>query len=137
MECYGESRYGESRAQVGTNGKVLMGLSGGVDSSVAVALIHRAIGSRLESVFVDTGLLRAGERERMEHVFARQLGLELRVVDASDLFLDRLAGVLDPEQNRRIIAHTFIERFEKEARPLAHPKFLPQAPPSPPRPHTA
>ena len=126
MANFVETKLAEIRAQVGPNGKVLMGLSGGVDSSVAAALIHRAIGSRLESVFVDTGLLRAGERERMEHVFARQLGLELRVVDASDLFIERLAGVLDPEQKRRIIGHTFIEVFEKEARALGDAKFLGQ-----------
>jgi GMP synthase (glutamine-hydrolysing) len=93
---------------------VLLGLSGGVDSSVAAALIHRAIGDRLKCVFVDTGLLRAGERERMENVFAGQLGIDLTVTDASDLFLKRLADVLDPEHKRRIIGHTFIDVFESE-----------------------
>ena len=76
-----------ARASAAT-ASVLMGLSGGVDSSVAAALIHRAIGDRLKCVFVDTGLLRAGERERMETIFAGQLGIALSVVDASDLFLD-------------------------------------------------
>jgi GMP synthase (glutamine-hydrolysing) len=101
-------------------------LSGGVDSSVAAVLIHRAIGDRLKCVFVDTGLLRAGERERMETVFAGKLGIALSVVDASDLFLARLAGVLDPEQKRRIIGHTFIEVFEKEAQAIGGAGFLGQ-----------
>jgi len=107
MANFVETKLAEIRKQVGPSDKVLMGLSGGVDSSVAAALIHRAIGSRLHCVFVDTGLLRAGERERMENTFARQLGIGLKVTDASDLFLSRLAGVLDPEQKRRIIGHTF------------------------------
>jgi GMP synthase (glutamine-hydrolysing) len=111
---------------VGTGGRVVMGLSGGVDSSVAAVLIHRAIGDRLKCVFVDTGLLRAGERERMETVFAGRLGIPLSVVDASDLFLARLAGVLDPEQKRRIIGHTFIEVFEKEAQAIGGAGFLGQ-----------
>jgi GMP synthase (glutamine-hydrolysing) len=81
---------------------------------VDAALIHRAIGSRLHCVFVDTGLLRAGERERMENTFAGQLGIDLKVTDASELFLSRLAGVIDPEQKRRIIGHTFIDVFESE-----------------------
>jgi GMP synthase (glutamine-hydrolysing) len=114
MASFVETKLGEIRAQVGPNDKVLMGLSGGVDSSVAAALIHRAIGVRLHCVFVDTGLLRAGERERMEHVFAQQLGIDLKVTDASELFLSRLVGVLDPEQKRRIIGHTFIDVFESE-----------------------
>ena len=109
-----ETKLAEIRQQVGPTDKVLMGLSGGVDSSVAAALIHRAIGSRLHCVFVDTGLLRAGERERMENTFAHQLGIDLQVTDASELFLSRLAGVLDPEQKRRIIGRTFIDVFESE-----------------------
>jgi GMP synthase (glutamine-hydrolysing) len=121
-----ETKLAEIRAQVGPKDRVIMGLSGGVDSSVAAALIHRAIGTRLMSVFVDTGLLRAGERERMENVFARQLGLELTVVDASDLFIERLAGVIDPERKRRIIGHTFIEVFEREATALGGARFLGQ-----------
>ncbi|HEY6393864.1 MAG TPA: glutamine-hydrolyzing GMP synthase, partial [Candidatus Binataceae bacterium] len=121
-----ESKVGEIRAKVGDRERVIMGLSGGVDSSVAAALIHRAIGNRLVSVFVDTGLLRAGERERMEDIFARQLGLALKVVDASDLFISRLAGVLDPEHKRRIIGHTFIEVFEKEAAAIGGARFLGQ-----------
>ncbi|HYK65711.1 MAG TPA: glutamine-hydrolyzing GMP synthase, partial [Patescibacteria group bacterium] len=114
MANFVETKVAEIRKQVGPANKVLMGLSGGVDSSVAAALIHRAIGSRLHCVFVDTGLLRAGERERMEKAFARQLGIDLKVTDASELFLSRLAGVVDPEQKRRIIGHTFIDVFESE-----------------------
>ena len=97
MANFVETKLAEIRKQVGPSDKVLMGLSGGVDSSVAAALIHRAIGSRLHCVFVDTGLLRAGERERMENTFAGQLGIDLKVTDASELFLSRLAGVIDPE----------------------------------------
>jgi GMP synthase (glutamine-hydrolysing) len=114
MANFVETKLAEIRKQVGPTDKVLMGLSGGVDSSVAAALIHRAIGSRLHCVFVDTGLSRAGERERMENAFAGQLGIDLKVTDASELFLSRLAGVLDPEQKRRIIGHTFIDVFESE-----------------------
>jgi GMP synthase (glutamine-hydrolysing) len=114
MANFVETKLAELRKQVGPSDKVLMGLSGGVDSSVAAALIHRAIGARLHCVFVDTGLLRAGERERMENTFAGQLGIDLKVTDASELFLSRLAGVIDPEQKRRIIGHTFIDVFESE-----------------------
>src|SRR5512146_162101 len=121
-----ETKLAEIRTRVGDEGRVLMGLSGGVDSSVAAALIHRAIGDRLKCVFVDTGLLRAGERERMETVFAGRLGILLSVADASELFLKRLAGVLDPEQKRRIIGQTFIDVFEKEAEKIGGAKFLGQ-----------
>jgi GMP synthase (glutamine-hydrolysing) len=126
MANFIDTKVAEIQKQVGPKDRVIMGLSGGVDSSVAAALIHRAIGDRLECVFVDTGLLRAGERERMENVFARQLGIALRVVDASELFISRLKGVLDPEQKRRIIGHTFIEVFEKEAHALEGARFLGQ-----------
>ncbi len=93
MAGFVETKVAEIRATVGDHDRVLMGLSGGVDSSVAAALIHRAVGDRLNCVFVDTALLRAGERERMEAVFAGQLGIALTVADASQLFLERLAGV--------------------------------------------
>ncbi len=126
MANFIDTKVAEIQKQVGPKDRVIMGLSGGVDSSVAAALIHRAIGDRLECVFVDTGLLRAGERERMENVFARQLGIALRVVDSSELFISRLKGLLDPEQKRRIIGHTFIEVFEKEAHALEGARFLGQ-----------
>jgi GMP synthase (glutamine-hydrolysing) len=109
-----QTKTAEIRARVGDRDRVLMALSGGVDSAVAAALIYRAIGDRLKCVFVDNGLLRAGERERMERMFARQLGIDLTVTDASNLFLERLAGVLDPEQKRKIIGRTFIDVFESE-----------------------
>ncbi len=114
MANFVHTKTAEIRTQVGAGDRVLMALSGGVDSAVAAALIYRAIGDRLKCVFVDTGLSRAGERERMERVFARQLGIDLTVTDATDLFLKRLAGVLDPEEKRKIIGRTFIDVFESE-----------------------
>jgi len=99
------------RAQVG-DANVICGLSGGVDSSVAAALVHRAIGERLTCIFVDTGLLRAGERESVERTFRQHMGIKLEVVDASALFLERLKGVEDPERKRKIIGNTFIDVFE-------------------------
>ena len=126
MANFVETKVAEISAQAGNHDRVLMGLSGGVDSSVAAALIHRAVGDRLKCVFVDTALLRAGERERMEAVFADQLGIALTVADASELFLERLTGVVDPEQKRRVIGHTFIEVFEQQARALGGARFLGQ-----------
>jgi len=126
MANFIETKVAQIRRQVGARDRVLMALSGGVDSSVAAALIHRAVGERLHCVFVDNALLRAGERERMEQIFAGQLGIALDVVDASALFVERLAGVLDPEQKRRIIGHTFIDVFEKQARAIGEVKFLGQ-----------
>ncbi|HEX9053427.1 MAG TPA: glutamine-hydrolyzing GMP synthase [Gemmatimonadales bacterium] len=111
-----ESEIERIRATVGPREGVICGLSGGVDSSVAAVLVHRAVGDRLTCIFVDHGLLRLHEREQVETTFRRHLGIDLRVVDASALFLDRLAGVADPEEKRRRIGHTFIEVFEAEAR---------------------
>jgi GMP synthase (glutamine-hydrolysing) len=92
------------REQVG-DAHAVCGLSGGVDSSVAATLVHRAIGDRLTCIFVDTGLLRAHERESVERTFRRHMGMHLEVVDAADLFLDRLEGVEDPERKRKIIGN--------------------------------
>ena len=97
--------------------RCLIGVSGGVDSSTAAVLAHRALGDRLIPIFVDTGLLRKGESERVKSVFA-QLGLKLNCLDAREEFYDRLRGVLDPEEKRKIIGETFIRVFESEARQL-------------------
>ena len=103
---------------------VICGLSGGVDSSVAAALAHKAIGKKLRCIFVDTGLLRHGDRERMREVFQDKSGYSLKVVDASKLFLGRLKGVTSPERKRKIIGRTFIEVFDKEAKKIRDAAFL-------------
>jgi GMP synthase (glutamine-hydrolysing) len=113
------------RAQVG-QGRVICGLSGGVDSTVAAVIIHRAIGDQLTCVFVDNGVLRLDEAKQIRHRFADRLKLPLEFVDASDLFLDRLAGVTDPEKKRKTIGQTFIEVFEEKAASLGQFDFLAQ-----------
>ncbi|NVZ09635.1 glutamine-hydrolyzing GMP synthase [Allochromatium humboldtianum] len=113
------------RAQVGTD-KVLLGLSGGVDSSVVAALLHRAIGDQLTCVFVDNGLLRLGEGDQVMSTFARHMGVRVIRVDAEERFLGRLKGVSDPEQKRKIIGNTFIEVFDDEASKLQDVKWLAQ-----------
>jgi len=112
-----EHAVAEIRRTVGKS-RVLLGLSGGVDSSVAAALLHRAIGKQLTCVFVDNGLLRAGEREAVEALYGRNFKIDLRVVDASALFLRRLKGVSEPEQKRKIIGRTFVEVFEKSLKQI-------------------
>jgi GMP synthase (glutamine-hydrolysing) len=107
-------------------GRVICGLSGGVDSSVAAALVHRAIGDRLTCVFVDHGLLRQGEAEQVEETFRANLDVDLIHVKAADRFLDALAGVTDPEQKRRIIGETFIRVFEDVAADVEDAAFLVQ-----------
>src|SRR6266567_255946 len=106
------------RQRVGLE-RVICGLSGGVDSAVAALLVHKAIGNQLTCVFVDTGCLRAGEREQVVDTFSRHLHIPLVVVDAGQRFLARLAGVIDPEQKRKIIGEEFIRVFEEEALRLA------------------
>jgi GMP synthase (glutamine-hydrolysing) len=113
------------QAQVG-NGKVLLGLSGGVDSSVVAALLHRAIGDQLVCVFVDHGLLRLGEGEQVMSTFARHLGVHVIRVDAQERFLAVLAGVTDPEAKRKIIGRTFVEVFDEQAHKLTGVRFLAQ-----------
>jgi GMP synthase (glutamine-hydrolysing) len=113
------------RATVGKS-RVLLGLSGGVDSSVAAALLHKAIGKQLTCVFVDNGLLRKGEREYVEALYAKHFHIDVRVVDASKLFLKRLKGVTEPEQKRKIIGRTFVEVFEKSLRSIGGAQFLGQ-----------
>jgi GMP synthase (glutamine-hydrolysing) len=103
------------RAQVG-DGRVICGLSGGVDSAVAAAIVQRAIGDQLTCVFVDHGLLRQGEPEQVERDFVAATGVNLKVVDAQDRFLDALAGIHDPEEKRKIIGREFIRVFEQAAR---------------------
>jgi len=102
------------------------GLSGGVDSAVAAALVHRAIGDRLTCIFVDTGVLRKGEREQVERTFRQHLHWRLEVVDASQAFLADLAGVVDPEEKRRRIGHRFVDVFEVAAGRLGRVEFLVQ-----------
>ena len=125
MEAFVEEATERIRAQVG-KGRVVSGQSGGVDSTVASALVHRAVGDQLTCIFVDHGLLRLGEREEVETAFRDALGIDLITVDASERFLGALAGVEDPEKKRRIIGHLFIEVFEEEARKLGEVDFLVQ-----------
>jgi GMP synthase (glutamine-hydrolysing) len=113
------------RAQVG-QGKVLLGLSGGVDSSVVAALLHRAIGGQLVCVFVDHGLLRLDEADQVMRTFAQHLGVRVIRVDAEARFLAALAGVSDPEEKRKIIGRTFIEVFDEQAHKLSGVQFLAQ-----------
>ena len=113
------------RAQVG-DGKVVCGLSGGVDSAVAAALVHRAVGDQLTCIFVDHGLLRAGEADQVDETFRRHFQTNLIQVKAADRFLERLAGVTDPETKRRVIGETFIRVFEEVAGDLSDARFLVQ-----------
>ena len=113
------------RAQVGSD-DVILGLSGGVDSSVAAALIHRAIGDQLTCVFVDHGLLRLNEGDMVMDMFARNLGVKVIRVDAVDDFMGKLAGVSDPEQKRKIIGKEFVEVFQAESKKLVSAKWLAQ-----------
>ncbi len=107
-----EEQVGRIREQIGDSGRAICGLSGGVDSAVAAALVQRAIGDRLTCVFVDHGLLRKGEAEQVERDFVAATGVDLHVVDAQKRFLDALAGVSDPEEKRKIIGREFIRVFE-------------------------
>jgi GMP synthase (glutamine-hydrolysing) len=125
MASFVEETVARIREQV-AGGRVLCGLSGGVDSTVAALLIHRAVGDRLTCVFVDNGVLRQDEAAQVRQRFVEKLHLPVVFVDASTLFLDRLAGVTDPERKRKIIGATFIEVFEARAAELGHFEFLAQ-----------
>jgi GMP synthase (glutamine-hydrolysing) len=120
-----ESQIEAIRAQVG-DGRVICGLSGGVDSAVAAALVHEAVGDRLTCVFVDHGLLRAGEAEQVEETFRSHFEVDLIHVKAEDRFLERLAGVTDPEEKRRVIGETFIRVFEEAVESVGDARFLVQ-----------
>ena len=125
MAAFRETKIAEIRAQVG-KGKVICGLSGGVDSSVLAVLLHEAIGDQLTCVFVDHGMLRADEAEQVVSLFRGHYNIALVHVDAGPLFLGKLEGVTDPEQKRKIIGATFIDVFEAEAKKVGDAKFLAQ-----------
>ena len=122
---YVEQAVEEIRAQVGDE-RVICALSGGVDSSVVAMLIHRAIGDRLSCFFIDNGVLRAGEAEQVRELFEGKFGLDFRFIDATERFLEALAGVEDPETKRKRIGHQFIEEFREAAKQFEGVKFLAQ-----------
>jgi GMP synthase (glutamine-hydrolysing) len=125
MAAFKEQAIAAIRKQVGSK-KVICGLSGGVDSSVAAVLIHEAVGEQLTCIFVDHGLLRSGEAEQVDSLFRLSYNIPLVSVDASDLFLGKLDGVEDPEKKRKIIGSTFIDVFDEEAKKLGGADFLAQ-----------
>ena len=125
MGSFAKDQIAKIKARVGDN-KVLCAVSGGVDSSVVAALLAHAIPQNLIAVFVDNGLLRAGEAKQVQDAFKTKLGVDLISIDASELFLSRLKGVTDPEQKRKIIGATFIEVFDNEAKKHENVKFLAQ-----------
>ena len=125
MASFIETQTAAIRETVG-DANVILGLSGGVDSSVAAALIHRAIGKQLTCIFVDNGLLRKDEAKRVQRLFADNFDMKLRFVDASQTFMDKLAGVDEPEAKRKVIGHTFIDVFADTARSIPNVTFLAQ-----------
>jgi GMP synthase (glutamine-hydrolysing) len=126
METFIERSLAEVSARVGPSERVVCGLSGGVDSAVCAALLAGALGPRLVCVFVDTGLLRSGERDAVSSAFAARTDLELRTIDAGEQFLAALKGVLDPQEKRRRIGHVFIEVFRDAARTIPGARYLAQ-----------
>ena len=125
MSSFVDTCIADLKKQVGDN-KVVLGLSGGIDSTVAAVLLHRAIGKNLHCIFVDNGLLRMGEKEEVVGFLAEHFDLNVKFVDAAKEFLDKLEGVKDPEKKRKIIGHTFIEVFDREAKAIKGVKFLGQ-----------
>ena len=125
MAAFRDKAIADIRVQVG-EGRVICGLSGGVDSSVVAVLLHEAIGEQLTCVYVDTGMMRAGESEQVVGLFRDHFNIKLVHKDASDLFLGKLDGVSDPEQKRKIIGGTFIDVFEEEAKAFGGADFLAQ-----------
>ena len=125
MAAFRDKAIADIRAQVGA-GRVICGLSGGVDSSVVAVLLHEAIGEQLTCVYVDTGMMRAGESEQVVGLFRDHFNIKLVHKDAADLFLGKLDGVSDPEQKRKIIGGTFIDVFEEEAKAVGGADFLAQ-----------
>lgn len=125
MDSFARETIEEIREQVGDK-KVILGLSGGVDSSVAAVLIHKAIGDQLTCIFVDNGLLRKDESKSLEEILTQNLNMNIRFVDARKQFLDALDGVTDPEQKRKIIGNLFIEVFDAEAHSVDGAEFLGQ-----------
>lgn len=126
MASFVDEAINKVKDTVGTTSRAICGLSGGVDSSVAAALVHKAMGNRLTCIFVDNGLLRKGERAQVEALFRDAFHMDLRVVDAEERFLAGLAGVTEPEQKRKIIGREFIAVFDEEAQKLGGADFLVQ-----------
>lgn len=125
MKSFIKDTIGEIRLTAGKD-RVVLGLSGGVDSSVAAVLIHKAIGHRLTCIFVDNGLLRKGEAKLVRDIFQKHFKINLRFIDASEEFLKALKGVVEPEKKRKIIGKTFIKVFDREAKKIGNVKFLAQ-----------
>jgi len=125
MKSFIETAKGEIKAQTGEN-RVVCGISGGVDSSVTAVLVHKAIGDALTCIFVDNGLLRAGEAKKVEDTLRKSFHMNIRCVDSSSRFMTRLRGVTDPERKRKIIGNEFIRVFEEEAIRIKNARFLAQ-----------